>query len=392
MRAVVAALAAAAGGAAGFPESMLGVWQGTPSTTPVGPWNVPYNYTIGRDTKGGYYLEDAMPEIIFPASWQRFHLIGDKYTYCGHLLSYGFPRKYPANVVQAFQLEKTASTDSKVVFCNSMMSRAHFKANCTGCGCIQLTIELTDNDTMTHEVLLSAPAVHYRATLTRVAQTPPTVPAPAVDEHGFAKCNFSLPMPPSAATRPCPMMRQAVAPAPADSRKPPTNDRGCVQLNVKMGMRMAWKRVGSDMQITVSAPTTEAQYVALGFKETFGTPVPTYYGMENAPILMAYRTESGGCVRKMVSKEYVGVPTDDDSQLPFLTSTEVERSFGWTKMTFSMPADKVAGLPGRVMFAIGGAPATCSAAPSYHMATRGFSVSPLYANASFEIIPSDRWC
>jgi hypothetical protein len=150
----------------------------------------------------------------------------------------------------------------------------------------------------------------------------------------------------------------------------------------------------------VSAKIKEDEYISVGFKGQswehkepyppeyarpcyFGMCVDSYDNFTSDRIALGYASSSyGGCVREMVSKNYVGTPVDVDYKI--LSKTSVERAGDRTVLRFTIkqhwlvPQDPLLpDGPFRLMWAIGKVSGSsgCAADIGYHAHRRG--VSPL---------------
>jgi hypothetical protein len=150
----------------------------------------------------------------------------------------------------------------------------------------------------------------------------------------------------------------------------------------------------------VSAKIKEDEYISVGFKGQswehkepyppeyvrpcyFGMCVDPYDNFTSDRIALGYASSSyGGCVREMVSDNYVGTPRDVDYKI--LSKTTVERAGDRTVLRFTImqhwrvPLDPILpDGPFRLMWAIGkvSGGSGCTADIRYHEHRRG--VSPL---------------
>lgn len=151
---------------------------------------------------------------------------------------------------------------------------------------------------------------------------------------------------------------------------------------------------------SVSAKIKEDEYISVGFKGQswehkepyppeyvrpcyFGMCVDSYDNFTSDRIALGYASSSyGGCVREMVSDNYVGTPRDVDYKI--LSKTTVERAGDRTVLRFTImqhwrvPLDPILpDGPFRLMWAIGkvSGGSGCTADIRYHEHRRG--VSPL---------------
>jgi hypothetical protein len=417
---------------------MLGSWSTKPGTTPqaiLGPLAAEFiSFTAQRDNKTSDVWFTVLPGQVFRVS-------GDQMQYC--FGPYGF-------LVEQSPFSVNATSEKAVSFCwrEGLIGMPTQAKGCRGCDCASITITLVDDNTLRFQFWMRMPIVHADATFVRTGHAPKMSKITSTMKLPYMQCTMkdhygpNLPGEPdlkpnktscsgAAATVALEKMKDSDADfgqLVSSLQEQSSKKKGlCRQLNgmnllldgvskQKTGVRdirIQYVKPTSpcdpcDVTYSVSAKTSEDEYIAVGFKGQswehkfpyppanisrpcyFGMCVDSYDNYTSDRIALGYTSGNGGCVREMIVKQNpsaVGAPIDVDYKI--MKNTTVERSNGRTIVRFTVPQHwpKADGFPKtimpdgewRIMWAIGKVTQPqngCSAELSYHGVDRG--VSPLY--------------
>ena len=308
-----------------IPHSLLGTWQGVPSTSILGPWSTNLTVGIARAKNLDYFIGQ---NVNFDASatadltgWQRFYLestgaAAGRLWYCGVLSRWINPSAQQKWEQTDFDTFVTHVIDDKTVsFCfnesNPKAKYAPFPASCTGCDCAKWTLALQGDDAMTSTFRTYGGTIHLQVSLKRVGPPPAlgdaAMPSHRADDASY--CNFSAndgkPNNFSSASLACPFLRgmrvddTTLALAVEDTTYP-----NCFELNAHTGYRLEWalqtEAQPPSIRVRVSGPTTNGGgYVAVGFRPlsrvrgdprpvTMGTGSASLFGMQGADVVLGH--------------------------------------------------------------------------------------------------------
>merc|ERR1712137_163436 len=139
-----------------FPTAMEGYWQGEPEFTPLGPWNTMFNFTIlpVEGTNNQWLLSDHFADdgTLIPGTDQQWWAVdGEGMTYCGAVYNFFH---VPGTVNQNFT--ENSSSDNHIQWCRD------------GCGELEWTLKLIDENTLSSHFYYANPVNHLNVTFTRV--------------------------------------------------------------------------------------------------------------------------------------------------------------------------------------------------------------------------------
>lgn len=168
-----------------LPEKMLGSWasNNTLVTSIQGPFfNI--RFWAAKDESGAFNFALQIPLAKKIVESQVFFARGDLMQYCFAVFK---DVQHSVKATAPFKLHSTGT--AAVVFCWRGPRLPNHAANCTGCSCAKLTLELAEQGRLRLTFLESPPAVHFHAELTRVSSH---APAPAYFRSllGGVSCEF----------------------------------------------------------------------------------------------------------------------------------------------------------------------------------------------------------
>ncbi|GMH65903.1 hypothetical protein TrST_g7993 [Triparma strigata] len=349
-----------------LPETFLGIWEGTPTFSMLGPWtqqDKPFQFSISQiPTSLDYIFENELNFEGVDMGWQRFYvaandnsttdngiLAGDLH-YCGWLDDFTATSQLTgANPPRYNRFNLESQTESSVTFCYDSddigafemdinrfvhLNMNPFMSGCSRCDCANWTITHNEEtDTLTSLLQMSGGEghTHSKHLLVELARAGP----PPVHDESLvygSGCDFSgkdsQPVNPvndvdvveaKRSSTGCPFLSQRSKAQKSQlkqaSSPPPSH---CYVINKATDYHLSWTldETSSVLNITVSAPAESAStWVAIGFRpkgrsydESYTEKLSskhTNFGMQGADIVAG--SVSNG-VRTLYAELYTGPP------------------------------------------------------------------------------------
>lgn len=349
-----------------LPETFLGLWEGVPSFSMLGPWTQqhPFQFSISQTTFLDYVFENQLNFEGVDMGWQRFYvaanddsatdngiLAGDLH-YCGWLNEFTATSELTgANPPRYNRFNLESQTESSVTFCYDSddigafemdinrfvhLNMNPFMSGCSRCDCANWTITRNEEtDTLTSFLQMSGGeghthSYHLLVELTRAG--PPPVhneslvygsgcdftgkdaqPVEPVDEDDLVEAKrFS---------GGCPFLSQRLkAQITSTETKANLQDpvQHCYVINKASDFHLSWTldETLSALKLTISAPAeSDSTWVAIGFRpkgrsydESYTEKLSskhTNFGMQGADIVAG--SVSNG-VRTLFAELFTGPP------------------------------------------------------------------------------------
>jgi len=341
-----------------LPDGMLGSWHSkVPVTSIQGPFfNI--KFWAARDAGASRFaLQIPLGNQLEES--QVFFAKGFLMQYCFAVIK---DAQHSIKATAPFQLH--AATSTSVEFCWRGPRLPNHAANCTGCSCAKLMMNLAAEGNLHITFLESPPAVHFQTELSRIGAAPG--PQHFFNLLGGINCDFEnrtgflAPEPQSVSKSRghlCPvsggqahakvLKGMQVQQRSDDTLKSigPVQVQHCINLNGGVNktlwtadLRLQYSVpqipcMPCNVSFSFSAVVAPDQYIAIGFKERFEfytddiPDQPNYFGMSSSDftpvmaetteqfplrgrIMAGYASSSDSCAREMREDAYVGPPVD----------------------------------------------------------------------------------
>lgn len=373
-----------------LPSKFLGLWQGQPEVSVLGPWQNNMTFGISQDpVSGDYMMQDGLVwDGQASIGWQRFYVSATSglLGYCGWLQNYtGGLELAGAHRLDMFQAQDPDTfldvDRTQVTYCINSSSDAGatlqsvvLPPDCVDCECANWTFSLTDDDHLNFFLQMAGAenhthSKHIKVQLVRVGDAP-AVNLTMPDFDNFA-CDFDTrdnqpvvfpdgepgllpnghpPLSAGSSGGGCPYLRKR--PTGIDAVAPPLPASGvseyeyCYEINAEVGYRLEWTLSDDQEQLHVamSFPTEdESAYVSLGFRpaarndnlgpylKAQGFGKQNNFGMRSADIVVGHLNG----VDNYYANLYTGPPDADDALT--ITNSSAVLEDGRLTVRFSRP-------------------------------------------------------
>jgi hypothetical protein len=348
-----------------LPTGFVGVWQGLPDLSVLGPFDQPFNFTI-HQTRTGWLMYDLFlgDYDLIPNSYQKFTVIEGDDNHLGQLVYDGFLQNYfvfPGPIEVVF--EQVSQSDTMIQWCYSPIPST-----------VCWTLTLLNSSTLQSQFYLASPVKHFHSIFTKISNSSSIFPQSSQQLRDLSeKSEFPQQLPCPYVALSDPSKKKLLSSNPSNSfpqaRELAAKYDFCYILNPKLQVILAWSLSNSSLSATISiAKQTTQPWVALGIGNIFP-------GMFNADVMLGYFTdENKGCVRSMYVPVYVGTPVDQTQQV--LTQVALGDAYGALSLTFTREFDSGHNVINvtqqtQIIWATGNAPSTCDEDPYYHGNLRG---------------------